>query len=348
MRASRFYFQHALRCAVSPRVPWRAQSMPARTRSPVGMPSSLLPLPKPLITRPLSSASTDMAGRISAPRCIFLMVARCPNARALTPRQSHREWFERHFAAPPPAPAPAARPPRKLPPASGAKRLLSIKLICDLQPELRAAIAKFKISSDFAERAPGRSRPDSESSTPSSSAGPSSARGLPRALSATPTHAELWTELYAPTIEARNHTCNLPADRAQSECAVHARKVQDVRTWLAAALEGIGGEQRVLLMTGPTGCGKTAVLRMLARELRAEVAEWINPVQLQQHTFDPLFSESIMRTFKARASRAASAPVIAPQDFLLRAERYPTLAFAAAAPSRKLIVVEVRHGTRRQ
>ena len=37
-------------------------------------------------------------------------------------------------------------------------------------------------------------------------------------------------------------------------------------------------QEPMLLLTGPTGVGKTATIRSLAGDLRCEVQEWTNPV----------------------------------------------------------------------
>jgi cell cycle checkpoint protein len=60
------------------------------------------------------------------------------------------------------------------------------------------------------------------------------------------------------------------------ELAVHKRKVQDVRQWLDEVFTG-RMRQRLLVLKGPAGSGKTTTLRMLAREMRCEVLEWRNP-----------------------------------------------------------------------
>ena len=60
------------------------------------------------------------------------------------------------------------------------------------------------------------------------------------------------------------------------ELAVHKRKVLDVRRWLDDVFSG-RMRQRLLVLKGPAGSGKTTTLRLLARDIRCEVLEWRNP-----------------------------------------------------------------------
>ncbi|TLD22918.1 hypothetical protein PspLS_07405 [Pyricularia sp. CBS 133598] len=60
------------------------------------------------------------------------------------------------------------------------------------------------------------------------------------------------------------------------ELAVHKRKVADVRRWLEDVMDG-RMRQRLLILKGAAGSGKTTTLRLLARELKCEVLEWRNP-----------------------------------------------------------------------
>ena len=64
--------------------------------------------------------------------------------------------------------------------------------------------------------------------------------------------------------------------QSASDLAVHPRKIQDVRTWLKSAISS-ARSPKVLLLSGPTGSGKTATLWVLAKELELEVQEWHNP-----------------------------------------------------------------------
>lgn len=84
-----------------------------------------------------------------------------------------------------------------------------------------------------------------------------------RASSDSPSDEERpWTERFAPT--------NL------DELAVHKRKVADVRRWLDDVVAG-RARQRLLVLKGAAGTGKTATVRLLARDMGLDVLEWKNP-----------------------------------------------------------------------
>ncbi|KAI0490079.1 cell cycle checkpoint protein RAD17 [Xylaria cf. heliscus] len=71
-----------------------------------------------------------------------------------------------------------------------------------------------------------------------------------------------WSERFGPT--------NL------DELAVHKKKVADVRRWLEDVMAG-KMRQRLLILKGAAGTGKTTTLRLLAKEMRCEILEWRNP-----------------------------------------------------------------------
>jgi cell cycle checkpoint protein len=60
------------------------------------------------------------------------------------------------------------------------------------------------------------------------------------------------------------------------ELAVHKKKVADVRTWLEEVMGG-RRRQRLLVLKGAAGTGKTTTVKLLAKELRCEILEWRNP-----------------------------------------------------------------------
>jgi len=60
------------------------------------------------------------------------------------------------------------------------------------------------------------------------------------------------------------------------ELAVHKKKVGDVRKWLEDVLAG-RIRQRLLILKGAAGTGKTTTVQLLAKDLRCEILEWRNP-----------------------------------------------------------------------
>jgi cell cycle checkpoint protein len=85
----------------------------------------------------------------------------------------------------------------------------------------------------------------------------------PRAETKTKEDTRPWAELFAPI-----HL---------EELAVHKKKVADVRTWLEDVMNG-QMRQRLLLLKGAAGTGKTTTVQLLARAMDCDVLEWCNPV----------------------------------------------------------------------
>ncbi|CAD6443464.1 90ff8f1c-5d48-4058-8eae-330f7acfd536-CDS [Sclerotinia trifoliorum] len=61
------------------------------------------------------------------------------------------------------------------------------------------------------------------------------------------------------------------------ELGVHKKKVTDVKTWLENV---IGGQmrQRLLILKGAAGTGKTTTIQLLAKDMGCDILEWRNPV----------------------------------------------------------------------
>ncbi|KAI9171513.1 Cell cycle checkpoint protein RAD17 [Paramyrothecium foliicola] len=64
--------------------------------------------------------------------------------------------------------------------------------------------------------------------------------------------------------------------RNLDELAVHKKKVADVRRWFEEVFAG-RLRQRVLILKGAAGSGKTTTMRLLAKEMGYELLEWKNP-----------------------------------------------------------------------
>lgn len=99
-----------------------------------------------------------------------------------------------------------------------------------------------------------------------------------------------WPEKYAPT--------------SLETLAVNKTKVDQVRGWLEAVLDG-RSHQRLLILKGPAGSGKTATIQCLSKELKYEILEWKNPSGassgengLEYSSFSGMFEEFLARAGK--------------------------------------------------
>ncbi|XP_014745449.1 PREDICTED: cell cycle checkpoint protein RAD17 [Sturnus vulgaris] len=136
-----------------------------------------------------------------------------------------------------------------------------------------------------------------------------------------------WVERYRP--------------ETQNDLAVQKKKIEEVETWLKKHIFQRQPKQggSVLLLTGPPGCGKTATLQILARDLGLQVQEWTNPLSLDftkedlRNMFD---HDSNFHTFPSQAQSALF------QDFLLRANKYNKLQMLGESSEndKKLILIE--------
>lgn len=117
---------------------------------------------------------------------------------------------------------------------------------------------------------------------------------------------ELWMDVYAPT--------------SRDDLAVHKKKVQEVESWIVESLAGMKG-RKLLLLTGPAGCGKTATLKVLAREAGIHIQEWINTTT---STFSKGFNEQ--ETTWIPGDQVHSVGQMSQlQDFLMRASKYKSV-----------------------
>ncbi|KAM9262388.1 cell cycle checkpoint protein RAD17 isoform 3-T3 [Morus bassanus] len=127
----------------------------------------------------------------------------------------------------------------------------------------------------------------------------------------------------------------------QNDLAVQKKKIEEVETWLKMHIFQRQPKQdgSVLLLTGPPGCGKTATIQILAKDLGVQVQEWTNPISLDLTKEDlrNMFGHnSNFHTFPSQAQAALF------QDFLLRANKYNKLQMLGESSEndKKLILVE--------
>ncbi|ALC45518.1 Rad17, partial [Drosophila busckii] len=132
---------------------------------------------------------------------------------------------------------------------------------------------------------------------------------------ACPVVSDNWMESFAPSVS--------------DELAVHPKKLDELRDWFRHC----GAVQKkfpaqICLLTGPAGSGKTAALRVQAKEFGYELQEWINPIDCEEistlgdQPSGNCYATSQLDVFKS---------------FLLRASRYKSL---LAMQSKRLLLVE--------
>uniref|UniRef100_A0A8B9PMS3 Cell cycle checkpoint protein RAD17 n=1 Tax=Apteryx owenii TaxID=8824 RepID=A0A8B9PMS3_APTOW len=127
----------------------------------------------------------------------------------------------------------------------------------------------------------------------------------------------------------------------QNDLAVHKKKTEEVEAWLKMHIFQRQPKQggSVLLLTGPAGCGKTATIQILVKDLGIQVQEWTNPISLDftKEDLKSVFGhDSNFHTFPSQAQAALF------QDFLLRANKYNKLQMLGESSEndKKLILIE--------
>uniref|UniRef100_A0A6P4ETE8 Cell cycle checkpoint protein RAD17 n=1 Tax=Drosophila rhopaloa TaxID=1041015 RepID=A0A6P4ETE8_DRORH len=119
------------------------------------------------------------------------------------------------------------------------------------------------------------------------------------------------------------------APATSEELAVHPKKIGELRDWLRHC-EAVRKKfpAQMCLLTGPTGAGKTATLRVLANEFGFQVQEWINPVDCE--VVNALGDQP-------SGSSYVGSHLEAFKSFLLRASRYKSL---LDSHNKRLLLVE--------
>ncbi|KAM8984322.1 cell cycle checkpoint protein RAD17 isoform 3-T3 [Ara ararauna] len=128
---------------------------------------------------------------------------------------------------------------------------------------------------------------------------------------------------------------------AENDLAVQKKKIEEVEAWLKIHTLQRQPKQggSVLLLTGPPGCGKTATIQILAKDLGVQVQEWINPISsdFSKEDLRNMFGHySNFHTFPSQSQAAVF------QDFLLRANKYKKLQMLGESSEndKKLILIE--------
>eukprot|EP00457_Paulinella_chromatophora_P002838 gb/GEZN01002843.1/.p1 GENE.gb/GEZN01002843.1/~~gb/GEZN01002843.1/.p1 ORF type:complete len:734 (-),score=88.29 gb/GEZN01002843.1/:58-2259(-) len=155
----------------------------------------------------------------------------------------------------------------------------------------------------------------SSSSSSYSSSSSSSSSFRPRRSSGT----QLWTDKYAPVRTA--------------DLCMHTKKIADIRNWLVRNLEVAFSStaQPVLILSGPPGAAKSAVVRALASEHGLRLVQWESPVQSSR------WKNPEDRDESNRPHQDVAMPYESQlenfRQFVLRSIKYPALSFGGTTKS---------------
>lgn len=119
--------------------------------------------------------------------------------------------------------------------------------------------------------------------------------------------------------------CDKYAPKRKCDLTVHKKKVETVCSVLTEAL-CTGSKYKVVILSGPPGCGKSATVRALSNDIGFHIEEWSTPVQKYE---EGVQYESEKAKFKS---------------FLLSSSRYPSL-FSTTKQSndvntKKIVLIE--------
>ncbi|GAB1608394.1 cell cycle checkpoint protein RAD17-like [Argonauta hians] len=121
------------------------------------------------------------------------------------------------------------------------------------------------------------------------------------------------------------------------DIAVHKKKVQEIETWFTNN-KNSKKPAPVLLLTGPSGVGKTTTLKVLAKAFKYDVEEWINPLTATFETFSNTFGSS---DFSIKGYSGHESQINLFKDFLMRASKYKRLDLLGCEQfQKKIILVE--------
>lgn len=114
------------------------------------------------------------------------------------------------------------------------------------------------------------------------------------------------------------------------DLTIHPKKLEELRRWFEIYdQEKNEILNKILLVIGPTGSGKTVATKLVAKELfNYDISEWITPIDLESDLFYD--NENRFVTYENQINKF--------QDFLLKSSRYGSI---FTSKSRMLLVKDL-------
>ncbi|XP_055634283.1 cell cycle checkpoint protein RAD17 [Toxorhynchites rutilus septentrionalis] len=149
-------------------------------------------------------------------------------------------------------------------------------------------------------------------------------------------HVERNRTTAAPTSEqARQTDWSVDFEpKSVAELAVHAKKIEEIQQWFKTYDRVKDTDPvAILLVSGPSGTGKSTTIRTIARELNYEVCEWTSPVDVdlfsnENYDFENGAKEEV--TYRAGQQQLFD-------EFLYKTSRYCSI-FEAQSSGKLLLV----------
>lgn len=102
-----------------------------------------------------------------------------------------------------------------------------------------------------------------------------------------------------------------------ADLVIHPKKLDELKNWFKLSCAKV--PNKILLIEGPTGAGKTTTLKLIAKESGYDVSEWINSTDMERDLFYEN-SENFQSDFISYESQVAKF-----SDFLLRTSRFQSI-----------------------
>ena len=121
------------------------------------------------------------------------------------------------------------------------------------------------------------------------------------------------------------------APRTKAELAIHAKKIAEVEDWFRAIKDKrMKNAAPILLVSGPSGSGKSATIKVIAQEFGYTISEWVTPMDLEHPRYDRGDHDGDKVTFSESQIDKFS-------QFLFQSSRYRSVFDTA---TKRLVLVE--------
>ncbi|XP_052864419.1 cell cycle checkpoint protein RAD17 [Anopheles cruzii] len=121
----------------------------------------------------------------------------------------------------------------------------------------------------------------------------------------------------------------------ETDLAIHVKKIEEIKHWLLQQRDTEQNDaKQILLVTGPSGSGKSICVKTIAKQLQFDVMEWVTPVDVELF-YDDQFDFDGREHRKSRPSQKQQFV-----DFLHKSSRYCSLFSSPGTDSGRLLLVK--------